>query len=192
MSQVLGAPDPASLHSNKYFKEREQDVPDMAAMTFPRTERTIAEHMHDADYHTMLVGKWHLGHSPGHRPEERGFDEMLGFNLGASLYLPTWHKDAVGARLDDFADKFLWGNLRYFVCESNATDSGNFVPDDYITGWLGTVLLCVLPVSFSLLSLGYADYLGTQAAHAVKANAHRPFFMYLAFNAPHTPLQALR
>ena len=191
MSQVLGAPDPTALHSNMYFKEREKEVPDMAAMTFPLSERTIAEHMHDVDYHTMLVGKWHLGHSPGHRPEERGFDEMLGFNLGASLYLPTWHKDSVGARLDDFADKFLWGNLRYFVCESNSTHTGNFVPDEYMTGRRGPAGRCRYLFDCDV-SRPWTDYLGTQAAHAIKANAHRPFFMYLAFNAPHTPLQALR
>jgi arylsulfatase A-like enzyme len=36
------------------------------------------------------------------------------------------------------------------------------------------------------------DYLAKQAASAVRANRHRPFFLYLAFNAPHTPLQALK
>jgi hypothetical protein len=36
------------------------------------------------------------------------------------------------------------------------------------------------------------DYLAEEAAAAVRANQNRPFFLYLAFNAPHTPLQALR
>ena len=36
------------------------------------------------------------------------------------------------------------------------------------------------------------DYLGKQAARAIETNKNRPFFMYLAFNAPHTPLQALK
>jgi hypothetical protein len=36
------------------------------------------------------------------------------------------------------------------------------------------------------------DYLAEEAAAAVRANRHRPFFLYLSFNAPHTPLQALR
>lgn len=158
MSKVLGGPDARhTLHSNHYFQEREKAVPPMADMTFPLTEKTIAEHMQEAGYRSLLVGKWvrlkyrcsvmmyecyilistraqHLGHSPGHRPEQRGFDEMVGFNLGASLYMPTSHPDTVGVRLDDFADRFLWGNLRYFVCESNATDSSNFEPNEYMTG----------------------------------------------------------
>jgi arylsulfatase A-like enzyme len=63
MSKVLGGPDPLHpnnqpLHSNHYFKERERDVPPVADMAFPASERTIAEHMTDAGYHNMLVGKW--------------------------------------------------------------------------------------------------------------------------------------
>ena len=59
---------------------------------------------------------------------------MLGFNLGASLYMPVDHPDTVDSRLDDFADRFLWGNLRYFVVESNQTHESNFEPNDYVTG----------------------------------------------------------
>jgi arylsulfatase A-like enzyme len=36
------------------------------------------------------------------------------------------------------------------------------------------------------------DYLADEAVQAITANRHRPFFLYLAFNAPHTPLQALK
>jgi arylsulfatase A-like enzyme len=36
------------------------------------------------------------------------------------------------------------------------------------------------------------DHFAKQAAAAIAANRNRPFFMYLAFNAPHTPFQALR
>src|SRR3546814_1698500 len=36
------------------------------------------------------------------------------------------------------------------------------------------------------------DYFADQAIAAIDANKNRPFFMYLAFNAPHTPLQATK
>ena len=36
------------------------------------------------------------------------------------------------------------------------------------------------------------DYLTDEAVKVVQANKNRPFFMYLAYNAPHTPLQATR
>lgn len=34
------------------------------------------------------------------------------------------------------------------------------------------------------------DYLADEACHAIKANKNNPFFMYLAFSAVHTPLEA--
>jgi arylsulfatase A-like enzyme len=34
------------------------------------------------------------------------------------------------------------------------------------------------------------DYLSAEAAKAIAANRNRPFFLYLAYTAPHTPLQA--
>jgi hypothetical protein len=143
MSKVLGAADPHALRSNRYFAEREKDIIPIENMTFPRSEFTIAEQLRTHGYHNVLVGKWHLGHSEGHRPVERGFDEFLGFNLGASLYMPADLSDTsggsratqgVGVRLDDFADKFLWANLRFFVESSNATHSTNFQPNKYMTG----------------------------------------------------------
>ncbi|TDJ37338.1 MAG: hypothetical protein E2O54_15685 [Gammaproteobacteria bacterium] len=36
------------------------------------------------------------------------------------------------------------------------------------------------------------DYLSDEAVKAIAANRNRPFFMYLAYNAPHNPLQATR
>jgi arylsulfatase A-like enzyme len=36
------------------------------------------------------------------------------------------------------------------------------------------------------------DYLSDQAVAAIKANRNRPFFLYLAYNAPHTPFQATK
>ena len=36
------------------------------------------------------------------------------------------------------------------------------------------------------------DYLSQEAVKAIEANRNRPFFIYLAYNAPHNPLQATR
>ncbi|MDB4384829.1 sulfatase-like hydrolase/transferase [Opitutaceae bacterium] len=44
-------------------------------------EVTMAELLQSAGYHTMLVGKWHLGfHVPGSHPLDAGFDEYLGLH----------------------------------------------------------------------------------------------------------------
>ena len=103
-------------------------------MSFPKDEVTVADELKRAGYHNMLVGKWHLGHSAGLRPEQRGFDEVLGFNLGASLYYPKGHQDVVNDQIGDFADNFLWANLRFFVTAANSSGSITFDPEQYMTG----------------------------------------------------------
>ena len=40
--------------------------------------------MQDAGYHTLMSGKWHLGHRPGHFPHERGFDKSWSMLMGCN------------------------------------------------------------------------------------------------------------
>jgi arylsulfatase A-like enzyme len=47
---------------------------------------TIAEVLRSADYQTMLSGKWHVGHEPAFRPEERGFDKFTGIYTHVDSY----------------------------------------------------------------------------------------------------------
>jgi arylsulfatase A-like enzyme len=123
--------------------------------------------MKSKGYHTIMLGKWHLGGTTKTSPEARGFDEALAFYDGASMFLPENDARVENSKQDfDPIDKFLWANLRFGV---RYNGSKQFEPDGYMT-----------------------DYLGKQAARAIELNKNRPFFMYLAFNAPHTPLQALK
>jgi arylsulfatase A-like enzyme len=150
-----------------YYADREKDVPPLDQQGLPPDEITLAELLRARGYHTIGLGKWHLGEAPPMRPEAQGFDEYLGFVQGAALYLPVDDPRAVNSVQDfDPIDRFLWANLTWSVYK----DAGaRFEPSAYMT-----------------------DYLADEAARAVDANRHRPFFLYLAFNAPHTPLQALR
>ncbi|MHC4518565.1 MAG: sulfatase-like hydrolase/transferase, partial [Planctomycetota bacterium] len=43
---------------------------------------TFGEVLREAGYQTALVGKWHLGSEPPHRPYDRGFDEYYGLMDG--------------------------------------------------------------------------------------------------------------
>jgi arylsulfatase A-like enzyme len=150
-----------------YYSEREADVPSMEDEGIPAHEITIAELLRDRGYHTLGFGKWHLGEAPAMQPIAQGFDEYLGFLSGASLYLDADDPSSVNSVQDfDPIDQFLWANLAFAVRK----DGGKrFSPDAYMT-----------------------DYLAREAARAIAVNKKRPFFLYLAFNAPHTPLQALR
>jgi arylsulfatase A-like enzyme len=150
-----------------YFEEREDAVPPVAEQGVPPSEITIAELLRERGYRTLGLGKWHLGESPQFHPNQQGFDEYLGFASGASLFLPEDDESAVNAKQGfDPIDEFLWANLVFGVRKDGGA---RFAPDAYMT-----------------------DYLAREAARAISANRQRPFFLYLAFNAPHTPLQALR
>lgn len=45
----------------------------------PENEWTLAEALKEQEYHTAIVGKWHLGHLPGYLPLDHGFDRYFGF-----------------------------------------------------------------------------------------------------------------
>jgi arylsulfatase A-like enzyme len=40
----------------------------------------------------VLIGKWHLGFLPEHRPNANGFDEFFGFHSGATDYVTHGHR----------------------------------------------------------------------------------------------------
>ncbi|ALJ13651.1 sulfatase-like hydrolase/transferase [Sphingopyxis macrogoltabida] len=143
------------------------DIPDYPDMGVPASEVTIAEAVKAAGYHTLHIGKWHLGEAPALQPQRQGFDESLAVLGGAAMFLPEDDADVVNAKLPwDAIDRFLWANLRHAV---SFNGSKRFHPKGHMT-----------------------DYFADEAIKAIDANRGRPFFMYLAFNAPHTPLQATK
>lgn len=142
-------------------------VPSMNSQGVPSEEITIAELLQGSGYHTVGLGKWHLGASEGKRPHEQGFDEFLGFYSGGQLFAARDDPDVVNSMQEfDPIDQFLWKVLPFAVRKNGGP---RFTPGGYMT-----------------------DYLSAEAVRAIEANRHRPFFMYLAYNAPHTPLQATR
>ncbi|APZ98526.1 sulfatase [Sphingopyxis sp. QXT-31] len=143
------------------------DIPDYPDMGVPASEVTIAEAVKAAGYHTLHIGKWHLGEAPKLQPHAQGFDESLAVLGGAAMFLPEDDPDTVNAKLPwDPIDRFLWANLRHAVTFNGGE---RFHPKGHMT-----------------------DYFADQAIAAIEANKNRPFFLYLAFNAPHTPLQATK
>lgn len=161
----LSRPEPGRTLQPIYHAEREKLMPPLADMGVPASEVTIAELLKGRGYHNVHIGKWHIGESTKLRPEAQGFDESLGIMSGAGKYLPDDSPDVVNARLDyDPIDRFLW------IYGNDAVQwngSQRFHVSEYMT-----------------------DYFSNNAVRAIDANRNRPFFMYLAYNAPHTPLQA--
>ncbi|MBX3446797.1 MAG: sulfatase-like hydrolase/transferase [Parvibaculaceae bacterium] len=150
-----------------YHADLVKETPPVEEMSVPLSEIYIPQMLKEQGYRTLMLGKWHLGATNTSRPEARGFDEALGFMPGAALFLPKNHPDVVNSMQDfDPIDRFLWANLPFAI---QYNGSKHFEPSEYMT-----------------------DYLSNEAVKAIRANRNRPFFMYLAYNAPHTPLQALR
>jgi arylsulfatase len=47
---------------------------------------SLAEVLRKGGYHTLMAGKWHLGHSPGRYPHDRGFDRSFSMLFGGASY----------------------------------------------------------------------------------------------------------
>jgi arylsulfatase A-like enzyme len=134
-------------------------------MGMPASEVTIAETLKTAGYHTVHIGKWHVGESNGMAAYDQGFDESL--LMQGTLFLPEDHPDAVNSKqMFDPIDRFLWTAGGYGVRYNGGPV---FEPQGHVT-----------------------DYYTDQAVEVIEANRNRPFFLYLAHWAIHTPLQSTR
>lgn len=100
-----------------------------------------------ADYHSAIVGKWHLGLESPNTPTERGFDFFHGF---------------LEDMMDDYYTHLRGGKNWMRLNRQEVSPQGHAT--DIFTGWA-------------------IDYLNDR-----RKSSH-PFFLYLAYNAPHNPVQ---
>lgn len=165
-ANVAHAADNA-LYPVIYHEELNRDLMPYAEMGVPHDQIMIGEVLQPLGYHTMHIGKWHLGEAAPLQPGQQGFDEWLGMLAGGGMFMERDDPNVVNAKLPwDPIDRFLWANLPYAVQWNGGQ---RFKPTGHLT-----------------------DYLTDQAIAAIEANRNRPFFLYLAYNAPHTPLQATK
>ncbi|MES2149461.1 MAG: sulfatase-like hydrolase/transferase [Pseudomonadota bacterium] len=165
MARVAGAlyADNGQLHPVLIDQDRAAQARDFNDLGMPASEQTVAELLKARGYHTVHIGKWHLGSTPEMRPNKQGFDETLFMESG--LYLPVDDPAVVNSKQGfDPIDRFLWPNMRFAVSYNNGSW---FEPARYLT-----------------------DYFTDQAVEAIRQNRNRPFFLYLAHWGVHTPLQA--
>jgi len=108
-------------------------------------EKTIANFFSDSGYVTGMVGKWHLGDNAPHRPQDRGFQDVV------------WHRCGGVGQASDY-----WGN-DYF--DDTYERNGTFEKfEGYCT-----------------------DVWFAEGMRFIEQNKDKPFFLYLATNAPHSP-----
>jgi len=157
--------DRGALPPVDYNRDGAESAVPFQEMGLPGEEVTIAEVLKDEGYHTVHIGKWHLGRSAESNPNAQGFDESL--LMASGLFLPEDDPDVVNAKLDfDPIDTFLWARMQ-FAASFNSGDW--FEPAGYLT-----------------------DYWTAESLKVIEANKNRPFFLYLAHWGVHTPLQATK
>ncbi|KAH6977567.1 arylsulfatase [Ilyonectria sp. MPI-CAGE-AT-0026] len=129
----------------------------------------LPELLQDAGYHTLMSGKWHLGLTPDRYPCARGFDRSFSLLPGAANHY-GWEPQL----MDNESLPRMLGTTRPFYVEG---DKG-IRPQD-----LGRDFYSTDAFADKLL-----QYFEDRSAH--NDNLNKPFFAYLAFSAPHWPLQA--
>ncbi|MCK5565658.1 MAG: sulfatase-like hydrolase/transferase [Planctomycetes bacterium] len=117
----------------------------------PASEVIITERLKKVGYRTGMVGKWHLGASHSHHPNNRGFDDFFGFLSGGHDYFKV-----------DVTKPVHEGYLQPLMRNTKPAD---------VEGYL-------------------TDQLSDEATGFIDRNKDKPFFLYVSYNAPHTPLQA--
>lgn len=126
-------------------------------------EVLISTVLQDAGYFTGAIGKWHMGWEPQFHPNNRGFDDYYGFLGGGHQYFPEKFKPAYERQKKRGVK---WINDYLLPLEHNGVEVDE---KEYIT-----------------------DALSREAVRFVTQAAEKeePFFLYLAYNAPHSPLEA--
>lgn len=130
----------------------------------PTSEVTVAEVLRDVNYHTVHIGKWHLGGSNGMEPLSQGFNESL--DLVGTMFLPPDDPNVVNGYTGMVVDRMMWSTGQYAVAFNQGP---KFEPKGYLT-----------------------DYFTDQAVEVIENNKNRPFFMYLAHWGLHNPLQCTK
>ncbi len=154
------------------------------AAGLPLGEKTLADVLADAGYVTGLFGKWHLGGTPKYHPLRRGFDEFYGFLHEGHYFVPppysgvtTWLR----RKILPGGGKGRWtspeGKLIY------STHMGNSEPDYDADN---PIFQAGQPVAETAY---LTDAITRGALSFINRNVHSPFFLYVPYNAVHSPLQ---
>lgn len=136
----------------------------------PLDETTVADALRKQGYATGMVGKWHQGTRPRFHPQKRGFDEFFGFYPGAR---PFFDQPADGSNA---ATNRVTSEHR----RSGVRDISNLPR-----------LSALYRGSQRVSEPEYlTDAFAREANAFIDRHRDEPFFLYVPFNAPHTPIEA--
>ncbi len=151
----------------------------------PSVELTVAELLHDQGYTTGLIGKWHLGGAADFHPYRHGFDEFFGFIHEGHYFVPPPYQGVTsmlrrkalpGGRTGRWTGKDLIYST-HMGRDEPEYDANNPI----IRGGQPVVETEYLTDAFTREAVSFID-----------RHQDKPFFLYLAYNAVHSPLQGKR
>lgn len=128
----------------------------------PKSETILPAYLRAHGYKSGMYGKWHLGVNAGYHPLERGFDEFVGFLPGGDDFVTERTPGARVVASDTYADKAPAKRAAPILRGREVLND-----DRYLT-----------------------ELLSAEAVDFIDRNQKNPFFLYMPFNAIHTPLQA--
>ncbi len=151
----------------------------------PVEEKTVADRLRDSGYRTALVGKWHLGGTAEFHPQRRGFDEFFGFLHEGHTYVPPpWAGVTSWLRRRALPDggKGRWTSPDGRIVWS--THLNNNEPDYDADN---PILRSSQPVDERA---NLTDAFTREACDFIARHRTQPFFLWLAYNSVHSPMQA--
>ena len=150
----------------------------------PPSEKTIAQMLHDIGYATALLGKWHLGGTAAYHPLRRGFDEFFGFTHEGHYFVPPPYQ-GVTTMLRRRA--LPWGAQgRWISPDGKLVLSTHMGHDEPAYDANNPIVRNSQPVGEDEY---LTDALTREAVDFIQRNRARPFFLCVAYNAVHSPLQ---
>ncbi|PHS13206.1 MAG: N-acetylgalactosamine-4-sulfatase [Blastopirellula sp.] len=149
----------------------------------PAKEVTIAETLQNAGYTTGIIGKWHQGGTAAYHPFRHGFDEFFGFMHEGHYFVPPPYKGVttmLRRKTLPGGAKGRWiGNKDFIYTDHMGGNEPDYDADNPITRGGQPV------VETEYLT----DALTREAVDFIDRHDDKPFFLYLAYNAVHSPLQ---
>jgi len=146
-------------------------------------QKTLPDALQNAGYVTGLIGKWHLGATAAYHPYRRGFDEFFGFLHEGHFYVgQPWEGVSTWLRRKTLPDG---GKGRRTFGKVTYSTHMKYNEPDYDAN--NPILRGSQPVDEKEY---LTDALTREAVDFIDRHKDKPFFLYLAYNAVHSPLQA--
>ena len=149
----------------------------------PKLEWTIADILQDSGYVTGLLGKWHLGGTAQYHPYRRGFDEFFGFLHEGHFFVPQpWKGVTTMLRRYTPPGKMIEGQ----VASGKIIYSTHIKTNEPDYDANNPILRGSQPVE----ETGYlTDAFTQESVDFIDRHKDKPFFLLVAYNAVHSPLQ---